>query len=115
MKNKIFTIHDRVCMYHLLEPPDSWYLNGITYYDEIEYRRALEFAYKSSLARGLSKKVKFRDNSNSDLLKLPIPAEFSDFSVKPKEIDFSWLDEKLLSLNDIWQEYLDMVPNLLNI
>lgn len=112
-KNKLFSIHDRIAMYHLLVPLNKWTFEGRTYFDEVEYRRALKLAYDDSLSRGLSKKVQFRRVDNWDLYNSPIPAEFSDFSVKSKTVDTSWMDRQPDHLSDIWQDYLDMLPNTL--
>ena len=78
-KNKLFSIHDKIAMYFLLKPPESWYFQGVTYYDEIEYCKVLNRAYKSSLARKLSKKVEIKHFDNWDLYNSPIPAEFLIF------------------------------------
>ncbi len=53
-KTKLFDLWDRIAMYHSLDPPDKWYLNGVVYNDFIEYTSALHREYLDSLARGLS-------------------------------------------------------------
>lgn len=53
-KTKLFSLEDRIEMYHVLDPPDIYYLNGVTYYDFIEYSKALRLEWLSTLSSGLS-------------------------------------------------------------
>lgn len=86
-KSKIFDLDDRINMYWCLDPPDKWYLNGLTYYDYIEYIKALRFEWLDTLSRGLSydppkKRVPRRWFASSDFL-----VGLNHFVFKPKQLN----------------------------